>query len=1070
MLNTDDLQEFLTGVADAIRTKKGTTEPIPAPNFDTEILSIVSGDGVDTSDATATEYDIISPHTAYAKDQKVIGKIIPTESDYIEDDLIFKFSSFTIEDIDSIVGFKIRKNILIYYTDTQIGLFHIDNPYVITKYNISELGLTAITAVDISSDDKRIIISNSNIHKVYLIEGITIKTESGYVEITQDYLNFNEYYANMGVGANGTYSSSSGYTYLYVFDEDALTYVTREVLGGGWYRVGKTTPQGPFISNYNDWYASGWTIHQIDTTGATLVHAVVGNTTYKPDRLLGSSNGEYINFSKGSTHNFRKLSISHSDTYRTLTHEIESMGYFSDGKYVFLIKSDSLAIYDIEEDKIIFTDTVELNPSNIQYFNMGDKFISLVNNRFKIGYAENLQQYAELIRSQVTYYNPYQEDAKPEEVLLGKTFINHEGRQTGTIPDNGELNYEPQTTEQSIPQGYTLGGTISPVTNTIDSNITPENIKSGVVILGVEGELLGIDDANDYVDARDATATEEDVLSPKTFYAGTEKRTGTIESEIVTISEDIMCGLDTRPTEYWISGICDKYGIAVVYVYNQQEPWFIYEWDGQNLGNVLMSLSSATYPGGTQMKFATVSKELNESGYLNIWCHATTSNSYSDDMRGYLGVLQYDIENNTIVQHSVLQTSKPGGYNRTWNENGNMSVSPVDVNKCFVSYYNKDRIYMQLLVYSPVENTLGRSSVDFVTDVSSAYSSEWSHDGMYVLVTANSKLNPSRHIVVKVNEDLSLNILVNQPDTRNAAIYKQYLILGNSIYDFNLGSLVQVKSWENYPDYNGGKGIIWTYQNYLFVVDYIASMFACFRITELLDLEHVFTRTADSYKSSSDLQYVGTALVPVSNDMLYFQSNKWVLYKMTLGGSIEKVRRIKLKGNELLNIEETTCLQPDVLSGKVFYNLLDGKTVGTMPDNGELHYGPMLIEQTLPAGYISGGIIAPVTSDIDINIVPENIKTGVTILGVEGTLEKVEGGSATGDANLQAKYLLEGYSAVVDDTLIEGTMKNYGDYTLIATSEDMIIPEGYYHSLSIPIIDASNCANYYECKAAINSI
>ena len=40
MADTSNLSQFLTDVADAIRTKKGTTEPIPAANFDTEILSI----------------------------------------------------------------------------------------------------------------------------------------------------------------------------------------------------------------------------------------------------------------------------------------------------------------------------------------------------------------------------------------------------------------------------------------------------------------------------------------------------------------------------------------------------------------------------------------------------------------------------------------------------------------------------------------------------------------------------------------------------------------------------------------------------------------------------------------------------------------------------------------------------------------------------------------------------------------------------------------------------------------------------------------------------------------------
>ena len=45
MARTDTLGNFLTDVADAIRTKKGTNETIPAKDFDTEIENLPSGGG-----------------------------------------------------------------------------------------------------------------------------------------------------------------------------------------------------------------------------------------------------------------------------------------------------------------------------------------------------------------------------------------------------------------------------------------------------------------------------------------------------------------------------------------------------------------------------------------------------------------------------------------------------------------------------------------------------------------------------------------------------------------------------------------------------------------------------------------------------------------------------------------------------------------------------------------------------------------------------------------------------------------------------------------------------------------
>lgn len=70
MADISNLSNFLEDVADAIRTKKETTEKIPAANFDTEIMSIETGN---TSDATAAADDILIGKTAYIAEGKVEG-------------------------------------------------------------------------------------------------------------------------------------------------------------------------------------------------------------------------------------------------------------------------------------------------------------------------------------------------------------------------------------------------------------------------------------------------------------------------------------------------------------------------------------------------------------------------------------------------------------------------------------------------------------------------------------------------------------------------------------------------------------------------------------------------------------------------------------------------------------------------------------------------------------------------------------------------------------------------------------------------------------------------------------
>ena len=115
--------------------------------------------------------------------------------------------------------------------------------------------------------------------------------------------------------------------------------------------------------------------------------------------------------------------------------------------------------------------------------------------------------------------------ANKSTILYGATAYVNGTKVTGTMPNNGRLTYEPLTRAQSIPTGYTSGGSIAAVTHTIDANITPGNIKQGITILGVEGNLTA-----DGVNTTDANATADKILNSYTAYVNNAKVTGTMSN------------------------------------------------------------------------------------------------------------------------------------------------------------------------------------------------------------------------------------------------------------------------------------------------------------------------------------------------------------------------------------------------------------------------------------------------------------------------------------------------------------------------------------------------------------
>ena len=84
---------------------------------------------------------------------------------------------------------------------------------------------------------------------------------------------------------------------------------------------------------------------------------------------------------------------------------------------------------------------------------------------------DNFASYAEKVMDIQTGIDTTDSNATAADLLLSKTAFVKGEKITGSMPNNGQLNFVASVSAQSIPAGYTSGGTIAAVDSSIDNNI-----------------------------------------------------------------------------------------------------------------------------------------------------------------------------------------------------------------------------------------------------------------------------------------------------------------------------------------------------------------------------------------------------------------------------------------------------------------------------------------------------------------------------------------------------------------------------------------------------------------------
>lgn len=952
--------------------------------------------GLDTSDATATADDILAPKTAYTAGGKVTGKMSASYVDVGEH--ISKTENILTSTTYMTMGFSKDNKFAIKldYTSQELVLYIRNEDKSLSEIKRQALSVFLSTTVSYVGCNS-ISFSNygacENADCVYVYVGLTDYNSFITVLNTKTY-EFN--YSTNGYAKFYNLNSATGngqgepiigkfiftkvtnlgtsfvhdtnnYKRMYSFLLNKDGSITKTLLttfgtsghlknGNHGFDISEVCDGDVLEYNLN---LTGWDYDNPATTFDRYLGYINANNTITmkstKQSYIFSPSGKYA--TNGTTMYNCTFNLS-GQTYSvsaifTLPKTYTIVRFITDNIFLAWTSTKNIILVTVDyENKTTSEYLINLSYPLTQSSTFFKGIIDIVAYQYSLVEVTIEQLLHKIERQGNSFYNVSDANGIESEILKGKIVYNQNGKTVGTMPNNGAISKTLNAgASYTVPAGYTSGGKVQ---------------------------------AKDLASQTVATATEYDLMATKTAWVNGEKIEGTI---IPTYTET---GDIANIQNENISRACDVRQDLGYYLKIESNKVNVYSLEDGLLQQSINANSAITSNTIYDAKFSRRPISSGSSIYNVIIFAAKLSGS---TVAVTTGVARFDTQNpTTIKEHFVCNTTNGGenggrfgSYGFTIVENDNYVYSTI---KCYSNYYKSWTGNNELLYINNEANTITRRC-EFGGIGAAGLVPQMTDDHRIVLVNCPNHLQLSR---VNDNNSGMTSITSYAPSTNTPRIVltdSGYFYYDKGYYDTNKELLYKYDSlpW-GYNDvvlwcngylvrFNGTATVtVYSFDKDTFAIE----MAKAFEVNGVPNCKYYNTGVNSHYAMTVN-DY------PEANGKtIAFSTANGIYYILYLDVENLKLDAVNIKGVGYYNTSSANAAANQLLAGNAMFTS-KGKIRGSMQNNGTLNYTPTTTNQTIPVGYTSGGTIAGVNSSIDSNIMAENIKKDVSILGVTGTLE-----------------------------------------------------------------------------------